>query len=181
MGKICKICSSPHREEYDKMRLDGTSIKEITRVAHSKYGEIHLKYFNFQKHFANHVQTLVSETIKANQLRDKVVRETIKRDIEVVKTFSRNLELVTSRIDTISKEIESLEDIKKYGKMLLNFLGEARLTIDQYLKFSNKLDIQDTSDDLFKKMMKCMYDFPPELLKKFSDRWNELNANRPSV
>jgi len=176
MGRICKICSSPHHKEYDKLRLEGTSIKDIVRIAYTKHSEKHLKYFNFQKHFANHVETLVSETIKANQLRDKVVRETIKRDIEIVKTFSRNLQLVTNRVETISKEIRSLEDIKQYGELFLKFVGEARYSIEQYLKWSTKLEIQETTDDLFHRIIRCMHDFPPEYLEKFASRWEQQNA-----
>jgi hypothetical protein len=175
MGRVCFVCISPNRTEYDNMRIEGKSIKDIAKFAKDVRGEVHLEYHHFQKHLTNHVQVLVNESVKASRLRDQVVKEVIKKDIEIIKTFSNNLETVTKKVETISKEMDSLENIERHGKMFLDFIGESRMIIEQFLKWGSKLNVQDTSSDTFDTIIKCMHDFPPELLSKFAERWKAIN------
>ena len=175
MGRSCFVDNSPHREEYDRLRLEGKPIKYITELAHSKYNETNLEYHHFQKHFANHVESLVTEAVKANRLRDEVVKEVVKKDIEIIKTFSSNLQSVTDQVSILVKEMGNIQGIEKYGELLVKLVAESRAIIEQYLKWSTKLNIQDTSEDMFNIIIKCMHDFPPDLLSKFADRWKELN------
>jgi hypothetical protein len=179
MGRSCYVCNSPNRSEYDKLRLEGMPVKEIWRsIAIGKYNENKLQYHHFQKHFQNHVELLVNETIKANRLRDQVIKEVVKKDIEIVKTFSHNLEMVTDKVDTIVKEMDDLDSIMKYGEMFVKLTTESRMIIEQFLRWSSKLNIQDTSEDVFNTIIKCMYDFPPELLENFAERWKMANESR---
>jgi hypothetical protein len=175
MGRVCFVCISPNRTEYDEMRINGRSIKDITAYARDVKGESNLEYHHFQKHLTNHVQVLVNESVKASRLRDQVVKEVIKKDIEIIKTFSNNLENVTKKVEIISKEMDSLENIERHGKMFLDFAGESRMIIEQFLKWGSKLNVQDTSSDTFNTIIKCMFDFPPELLAKFAERWKKAN------
>lgn len=177
MGRVCYVCISPNRAEYDEMRVNGKSIKDITAYAKDVKGEGHLEYHHFQKHLTNHVQVLVNESVKASRLRDKVVKEVISKDMEIIRTFSNNLENVTKKVETISKEMDNLENIEKYGKMFLEFAAESRMIIEQFLKWGNKLNLQDTSSDVFDTIIKCMFDFPPELLSKFAERWKKINES----
>jgi len=176
MGRSCFVCGSPHMEEYNKLRIEGMPVKQIWKdIALGKYQENHLQYHHFQKHCANHIELLINEAVKANRLRDQVVKEVIKKDIEVVKTFSHNLEMVTGNVDKIAKEMDDLDSIMKYGEMFVKLTTESRMIIEQFLRWSSKLNIQDTSTDTFNLIIKCMYDFPSELLDKFSKRWKEQN------
>lgn len=178
MGRSCFVCNSPHRSEYDQLRIDGMPVKDVwQKIALDKYGESHLQYHHFQKHCANHIEVIVSESVKANRLRDQVIKEVIKKDVEIIKTFSHNLELVADRVDTIAKEMDSLEAIERHGELFIKFISESRQTIEQFLKWSAKLNVQDTNEDTFNIIIKCMYDFPPELLDKFAIRWKEKNES----
>ena len=59
--------------------------------------------------------------------------------------------------------------------MFVKLTTECRMIIEQFLKWSNKLDIQDTSEDLFNTIITCMADFPSEYLEKFAKRWKDRN------
>jgi hypothetical protein len=54
MGRICLVCNSSHRQEYDNMRLEGKSVKDVYYFATNMYHE-NLRYYHFQKHFQNHL------------------------------------------------------------------------------------------------------------------------------
>lgn len=153
--------------------MDGTSIKEIEAYAHNQHKELHLQYYNFQKHFANHMEYVVSEKIKTSKLRDEVVKESIKKDIEVARRISRNLEIVGDKIDELSEDLSSPDKQAAF----LNFIDQSRLLIEQFLKWGDKLDIKDTNVDTFAKIMKCIEDFPADLIAKFAERWKYYDEN----
>jgi len=173
MGRVCFVCNSPHRSEYDKMRLDGKSIKEIHAFSHNTYNENHLEYFHFQKHFMNHVTVLVDEQVKASKLRDQVVKEYIKKDIEIARQLHKNLEIVADKIDEKSKNMDNPND----EEMFLKFATESRMIIDQFLKWGEKLSLQETDEDVFDKILKCMANFPPDLIQQFIERWKTYGQN----
>jgi len=62
---------------------------------------------------------------------------------------------------------------------LLKWLEEARLTIDQILRWRDKLEFPEISaEDIGDKIVECMKDFPPELIEKFLERWKQYVESR---
>jgi hypothetical protein len=175
MGRSCYICGSPHRAEYDGMRLKGKPITEIYYHAKNTYNENHLRYHHFQKHFENHVELLVNEQTKSSKLRDEYVKRIIKTDMEVVERIHKNLTYIADKID---EKVENMEN-PIAEEMFLKFVAEARMIIEQYLKWGTKMHVADTSEDMEKKIMKCIADFPADLIAKFVERWEEYD--RPSA
>ena len=173
LGRICFICNSPHRAEYDQMKLDGKPIKEIHAYSHNQYQENHLEYYHFQKHFANHVEVLVREQEKAGKLRDQYVKEVIKKSIDIGRRLQRNLELVTDKIEEKAQHMDN----PIAEEMFLKFVGESRLIIEQFLKWTSKLDLEESSEDTMKKIMYCLQDFSPDLIEKFIERWKSYGQH----
>lgn len=170
MGRSCIVCSSPHLSEYNKLRVDGMAITDIERLAHEKYQENHIQYHNFQKHFTNDLEVIINEQAKANKLREQVVKENIKKDIEIARRLTQNLEIVADKIDEYAnKKIDDPDELE----LLLKFMGESRMIIEQFLKWSAKLEIRQDDTDTFTKIMKCIEDFPPDLIAKFAERWKD--------
>lgn len=123
----------------------------------------------------NHVEVLVNESVKASKLRDQYIKEVVKKDMDILRMFSKSLDIVTENLLAKAEHLDNpLEE-----EMYLRFAAEQRLLIEQYLKWGSKLQIQDTSEDTFRKILKCMEDFPIDLIAKFSERWNE--DGRPNI
>lgn len=175
MGRKCIVEMSPHLSEYEKMRIDGINIQDILKFAHETYGENHLKYHHFQRHFQEHMSYVVTEGIKVSKLRDEAIKESIKKTIEVAKRIQRSMDIVADNVDTWATKVSDNPDNEVANEMLLNYLNESRLIFEQALKWESKLDVADTGEETFSKIMKCLEDFPPDLINKFIDRWENYN------
>jgi ribonucleotide reductase alpha subunit len=173
MGRTCYICNSVHREEYDKLRLSGKPVKEIYLISQNTYHENNLRYWHFQKHFMNHLEALVNESVKANRLRDQYIKEVVKKDMDILRMFSKSLDIVTEKLLEKAEHLDNPVEEEMY----LRFAAEQRMLIEQYLKWGSKLQIQDTSEDTFRKILRCMEDFPVDLIAKFTERWKEYGGS----
>jgi hypothetical protein len=171
MGRSCHVCASPNRTEYDKLRINGMQIKEIWKLAHQKYNETHLSYASFQGHFANDVEMLIDSQVKASKLREQVVKENIKKDIEIARRLTNNLEIISDKIEEYAeKENVTIDDLE----VLIKLINQSSSIIELFLKWSAKLDIKVDDMDTFSKIMKCIEDFPPDLVAKFAERWKDF-------
>jgi len=169
MGRYCKVCMSTHRDEYESMRLEkGLDVKEIWKYAIDKYNE-NISYASFQRHFKHHVEEYIETIKRVNKLRDRIVKEEIKKDIEIAKQLRRNLEICSEKIESI---IDKGDLSKEDESILLDYLGETRMIIEQLLKWSSKIQLQTASEDeIYNRILNCIRDFPYELIVKFKSRW----------
>ena len=63
-------------------------------------------------------------------------------------------------------------------KLLLSYLAETRLIIEELLRWSEKLELEEEKEPLVEKIIHCMRDFPPELIEKFLERWEEYDKRQ---
>jgi len=158
---------SPYRDEYEKMRFEqGRTIKEIWELSQSRGEKI--GYYAFQRYFKKMEDEL--DTIKkSSKLRQKIIQEQLKKDIEISQRITRNLQICDRLITPlIEKETLTKED----AKILFEAMTETRLIIDQLLKWHKELNITPKESDIEKRIMYCLKDFPVDLKKKFLERWN---------
>ena len=172
----CKVCNSPHRVEYEQMYLDkGMYVKDIWRYAVTKYGE-NISYPAFSRHFRYHVKQALEIQKKLDRERQALIRKYLQKDLYIAEKLSDHLEEIEERIaeKCRKKELSPQEE-----KMLLKWLEEARLTIDQILRWRDKLEFPEISaEDIGDKIVECMKDFPPELIEKFLERWKQYVESR---
>ena len=174
MGRVCNVCRSLHRTEYEHMRfVERKSIKEIQEYAKEKYGE-DIGYYSFVRHFNNHVEVYLNELRKSSQLRQKVLRESIRKDIQIAQRLTRNLEICSNKIESL---VQSASLSKDEEKVLLDYLAETRLIIEELLKWSSKIQLEPAKEDIFTRILYCMEDFPPELIEKFRERWENFGSS----
>lgn len=166
MGRYCLVCQSPHVDEYNKLRLAGKPIKEIWAYSVNQYNEV-LKYWNFAKHF-QHVEEVVESSIKEDKLRQTVIRENVKKDIAIVRRMTANLEMLNDKIQE-KKDLVSVDD----ERLLLGYLAESRMVIEQLIKWGSKLELSVDDNEIYNRILKCMEDFPADLVEKFIIRWKE--------
>jgi ElaB/YqjD/DUF883 family membrane-anchored ribosome-binding protein len=151
------------------MRIEAKPITEILARAVNDFGDKHFRYYHLQKHFENHVEAIIDSQTKSSKLRDEVVKENIKKDIAIARRLTKNLDMVAQQIDEIAERLDNPVE----QEMFLKFIAESRMIVEQLLKWGSKLNLEESSEDLMKKIMDCLRDFPPDLIQKFIDRWEE--------
>lgn len=175
MGRRCIVEMSPYLSEYEKMRMDGKSIKDILSYAHNEHKENYIKYYHMQRHFQDHMAYAVTEGIRVSKLRDEVIKESIKKTIEIAKRITKDLEIVADAVDVWSDKVADNPEDDLANERLLQYLEESRHIFEQYFKWQKDLDVQDTGEETFAKIMKCIEDFPADLVSKFAERWKNYN------
>jgi len=171
--KTCKLCLSPNRVEYEEMRFKkNKSIKEIWTYASSVKGE-NINYYVFQRHFYKMMDGL-DAVHKSSKLRNDIIEEEIKKDIEISQRLRRNLEICADNIEKYAKRDDLTVEEEK---SLLDFIGKTSLIIDELLKWSKQLDFKPKSEDIFEKILYCIHDFPEHLIEKFKERWSSYGSS----
>jgi len=167
---------SPYRDEYERMRFkENRTIKEIWLLSQSR-GE-NIGYYAFQRYFKK-LQNELDTVKKSSKLRQKIIEEQLKKDIEISQRITRNLQICDRLITPlIEKETLTKED----AKILFEAMTETRLIIDQLLKWHKELNISPKESDIEKRIMYCLQDFPLDLKKKFLERWNMYDIEGTST
>ncbi len=170
--RTCNTCKSPFCGEIDGMILAGWDNKEIYRYLLGKYpGQVIPSYDSICNHARKHVKDEISRALKNSKQRDKIIREEIRGSIEAVEQLKRNLKMVSDMLKEIFSD--GLED-RNARKELANLIGTANETINLLLKYQEKVDQKVLSEDeIFDKLMRCVYDFPEEYVNKMIERWNK--------
>ena len=170
--RTCKVCNSPHVEEYNRMRFqENRDIKEIWMYAKQKYNEP-FSYYSLRRHF-QHVKREMDYLKRSSKLRQKIVEEEIKRDIVIAEQLRRNLEICAKHIEKYASKDQLTREEEK---SLINFIHQSNLIIEELLKWGKQLKLQPKTENIFERIMYCMRDFPPELLAKFEERWNSYES-----
>jgi len=180
MPPKCKVCGSPFRLEYEKQYLEShMKVDEIWRLSSKSHPEEVISYFSFRRHFKNHVDYYLDIEKQVDYERKELYKRVLKQDITVAEQLLGNLKLCSEKIEKKAKE-EHME--VQDEKVLLDWLSEARMTIEEILKWKDKIEWEtpESEEDQVKKIMECMSDFPSELLLKFKERWDNYGKG-PSV
>jgi len=171
----CVVCMSPHRTEYERLRLEKNwTYPQLSKYAKEKYNEDILPA-SFSYHFRMHCQPYIERMKKASKYRREVVKAQIKKDIMIAKQLTKNLEICANKIQEKLKQ-ENLSPEEE--KLLLSYLAETRLIIEELLRWSEKLELEEEKEPIVEKIINCMRDFPPELIEKFLERWEEYDKRQ---
>jgi len=170
MGRICKVCWSPHRPEYDEKIIQGWEIKEVwRRLAIAKYNE-KFSYESMRKHAKNHVKALIRSSIEASKLRQKTIDEEIKKSIEVSTQLRRNLQLCND-------QLEALKDLSNPDtrREIRDIIGKVNQTVELLLRFSDKITEHQsrvpTEEELMDRLRYSLQDIPWEYAGKILERF----------
>ena len=172
----CKVCRSPHVDEYNELYFKKLwDISKIWRYAARKYGET-FSYETMRRHFARE-RMKRDYLIKADRERDEYIRREIEKDIETAKILRRNLELCSAQLEQLKSDMSDPEARKEIREII----GKINQTLELLLRFSDKIESKKEHFDLesfYRRIIKCMEDFPVELVVKFQERWiNEFGIS----
>lgn len=172
MTRPCYVCTSPNKHIYEELKLkDKRTIKYIAQYAEATLSE-RISYDSFQRHFKNHLHSVIEAHEKADKLRNEVIERNIRKDIQLAEKLSNNLELVSTLIAEMldKKKIEGELSLQDYN-LLLKYIDVTDRLANTFMKWSDKLKLVAQTDKLFDKIVHCMHDFPPDLIELFEKRW----------
>jgi len=159
--------------EYEKMYLQGTPMLQIQKYAEAQYGEKY-SYSTLQRHFSKHVKPVVEAKLKTARAHEEYIKAQIRKDIEIAKRLTRNLQILDDKIKEFLDAGESLDPKEK--QVLLQYLAEIRQTIELLLKWSDRIQTEPLDEEeIFERILYCLQDLGPEQLKQFKKRWVEYN------
>jgi hypothetical protein len=153
----CKVCKSPHRQEYEEMRSKGRSLQDIEARAKKIQDPNPPSYASFQRHFNKHWVPHIQEKIKRDKFTETLVKEKMKQGVQILDEMMENLQIcrriLTSVTDLVTK---NLDDMVRSGETgILNtmrgLLSETRLTIEATQKLRGGLIVdpqEDTQESL---------------------------------
>lgn len=169
MPKLCRVCYSKHRDEYEDMFLRGIPIIKIQQYALEKYNEKY-SYTSMHRHLTKHVKAVVEARVKSEVAQDEYIKAQLEKGGEVAKRLINNLKICDERIRELLQSELSQED----KKILLQYLGEVRQTIELLLRYMDRIQLKREDENaIFNKILYCMQDFPVEFLEKFKKKWIE--------
>jgi len=135
----CKVCTSPHRADYEEYYLATKSIPQVWAYAQT-IGETDISESSFRRHFQNHFNPEKEAERLSRQLFEKAVQEKINYAQELARKFLLASRLADRLLEKVGKAIESDEEIKgKDTELLSMFLAELR----QYAKQIRELEGED--------------------------------------
>jgi len=162
MPRRCKVCSSPHRLEYEKMYLEEKKrIKEIWIIARNKYNE-KISYDAMRRHMRNHVDYYLKLEKRIKEEKQRLYERIIKQDLKAAERLVKNLEICSDRIEELARRKDLTP---KDQELLLKWLSETRLLAEEIIEWGQKIDFtlpsedSDTIVDIIKDVIK---DFPEE-------------------
>jgi len=131
----CKVCSSPNREDYESLRITGTSLNELSRIAQREYNE-KISVPSFMGHMKNHM--VVIEGISEDALKSEKDR------LDLDDIIKSNLDLERKLVEQLVQGDITEASIVNATKALLT---EIRLTIDMLYrlrtdKFKSEVNMQ---------------------------------------
>jgi len=139
-------------------------------MAKLDYGEEY-SYKQWTRHFNDHVYDIIDAKKKATRIRDQFIDDFIDEEVAVGKRLLRNLQ----RLDNQMELLVDMEDpeVRKEMRDIIFLLNK---TIEINLRFIDKLEVQPkhSEEEIYKKVMKIIKDFPREYLILFTQKWNEL-------
>jgi hypothetical protein len=179
MGFPCKICTSPYKAEYEKMFLqEGKSAKQIWQYARTDKKET-MSYQGMARHFKKHVKPILDKKRKDDEEMNVVLAKCLEDDVHIAKKIRDHLKIIEDQISKLSKN-DILEP--ETATLIMNWMNQARMTIEQLLKYKDRLmpkqeKIEDFSDDL----VKMVEDFPSEYLEVFTTRLTKYINDKKGV
>jgi hypothetical protein len=151
------------------------NLKYIWRFAKSKYNE-DFSYSGIRRHFKNHVQYYLDIKKEVDKERAKIIQRFLREDVYIAEKLTEHLKWIEEEIK--KKRQEGLHSVKE-EELALEWIESARRTIDQILRWKDKLILpEEPKEDIAKVVIECIKDFPPELIDKFTKRWEEYESRK---
>lgn len=175
MPRKCKICISPHRSEYEDIRLNKKmTYRDIQQIARNKYEE-GLTLSSLSRHFRDHVETYIDERLKSSKLREKYVKERLKEHINASINLVNTLNMLNTQLTQLGDDMAD-PVIRKEARSIAMTINNVLQTA---LRFKDEIKpVEEEKDtDVYDRLLWTLEqaDVPVEYIKKIRDKWEQYS------
>jgi len=171
LGRPCKVCLSPYRAEIEELRLK-KKLKyiEIKQILRHKYGwDISISALS--RHFTRHVEDYYKASLEADKFRLRYVKEQINAIVRAAKSIREQMEILQQQLSQVLERAEDPEARREAREIMRSI----RELVELMFRFEDKFKTDNrTTSEIYDKIMLCLRDFPPDLVNKFIQRWEEV-------
>ena len=170
-------CTSPYREEIDKLMVAGWNNREIERFLKGKYpGNKIPTYESLRSHKANHVEAIIEKAVNSNQFLQKKVRNEIKGTIQTAEQLRSNLSIISISLKDLWDGFQDNRDPSKY-RTLTGLIAAANKTIDLLLKYQEEISKTSVSEEeIHDKLFYAISGLDEESFNRVYERWNSYGT-----
>lgn len=123
--KRCKVCTSPHRPEYEEYYLACRNAQQVWALARD-YGE-DISYTGMKRHFQKHFNPDRAVEERSRELFERAVKEKIDYAQRLAQKFLLCEAFVDRLAERFGSALANEKEVKgKEGFLLLSFLAELR-------------------------------------------------------
>jgi len=160
----------------NEMILSGWDYIEIYRTLKGKYPDEKIpSYSSIRNHALKHVEEYTERAAQHNEKMQEIIRQKIHSSADTVDQLLQNLEMSSKSLSSLWEEWSITGNVKLLSE-ISSMMRLSNSTINLLLKYSEQIEEKEmTEEQVFKKLIMCMRDFPPEYIKKFRERWLEDN------
>jgi len=171
MGRQCKVCVSPHRVEIEELRLKKKlRYIDIKQIIKNKYGE-DIAISSLSRHFTKHVEEYYKASLQADRFRLRYIKEQINAIVKAAKSIREQMEILEQQLRHV---VDRMND-PNARKEAREIMRSTRELVELMFRFEDKFKTDSvTQSEIYEKIMLCIRDFPPDLINKFVERWEEV-------
>lgn len=143
MPKLCKICQSSKRAEYEKWLLDGKmSLRECSAESQSLYSEVipFVAFHRHKKHMTEFIEKAITAEEKSKLRKAKVFQEAY----DSAARLKENIEVLS---EMLSQELKAGRVNLREMNAIKGLLGEIRLTAIALDSMQEKYFKAETSEE----------------------------------
>jgi len=179
--KPCSICISPNRGEIEELRLEKKLVlKDIIEIMDTKHQE-KLSYASLSRHFNNCIEVYMNASVKSSQLRDKLVKERIREEINASIQLQDTIKMLNEQLTAVRGKVDN-ENVRKEIRDIIKILDTVLNTALQYSDRLKSTNDTVTNEDVYDRLLWSLQEsnIPIEYIKVVKDKWVEYGKiNNP--
>ena len=175
MARQCKIDISPHRTEYEDLRLNKKmTYRDIKQIAKNKYNE-ELSMSCIARHFRDHVESYIDERIKSSKLRERYVKERLKEHINASINIVKTINMLNEQLLQVEKDMSD----PKARKEMRDIARTLDSVLQTALRYKNEIKPveEEQETDVYDRLLWALQEahIPVEYIKQIKDKWDEYD------
>ena len=178
MPRQCKICISPHRTEYEDLRINKKlTYNEIQQIAKNKYDEV-LSYSCLSRHFSNDVEFYVDQRMKSSKLQEMYVKKKLKEHINASINIVNTLNMLNKQLEAVKNNVDD-PVARKEARDIVRILDTVLQTALRY-KDEIKPKDEEKDTDVYDRLLWTLQEsnVPIDYIKKIKDKWDEYSGEQ---
>jgi hypothetical protein len=178
MGRQSHVEKSPFLDEIIQCLEKGWSYKEIYRYLKARYSGERIPSYYSIRNFGRKWTREIRKAVALDEKRQSIISREVRSSVLAAQQLRKNLEMCAQGLEALWSEWLKTRDYLKL-RDLTNLITSTNRSIELLLKFQEEISEMPLSEDeILDRLLYCIRDFPPDLVTKFRERWEEYGRIR---